>query len=80
MSEHKFVIEKDVPMPATAGAPGRNTKYPFGVMEKGDSFYAHGDDCLKASVRAAAYRHKVKSGKSFACRADEHGVRIWRVA
>lgn len=75
-----FVIEKHIPIPARkwTGA-GRNSKYPFRQMETGDSFYVLGDEHVKVAVKSAATHHARKHGGRFTARADEHGVRIWRV-
>ena len=69
-----YKIEKNVPL---VESRGRHYKYPFPEMEVGYSFCVAGQNPQGgAAVAARAYgkRHT----KTFAVRAYEGGVRIWR--
>lgn len=69
MSEIK--IEEGVPMPA-------QSKYPFADMKPQDSFFVACDDPSK--IRRAAVAAGQRLGAKFSCRAENGGVRVWRVA
>ena len=83
----KFPVQPDVPLPKPFDS---RCKYPWRLMEVGDSFFvpveASGDPHLVlpairrvlSAVRSGiVYRHK-KSAERFTCRRDESGVRVWR--
>ena len=70
-----YVIEKNVPLAQTAGAPA---KYPFLEMEIGDSFLV--TDRARPQVGAAAGNAGKFSGRKFTTRTVPGGVRVWRVA
>lgn len=74
-----FVIEKNVPIPSGAGKDGRLSKYPFGLMEVGDSFLAPEEQ--RNAVRSMATYHTRKTKQQFVVRKAEDGkVRCWRVS
>lgn len=70
-----YQIEKNIPLPKPRAT---NIKYPFGQMQKGDSFAVKLEEYRRADRAARAYgwKHNMK----FSVRKDEDGVpRIWRV-
>lgn len=76
----KFVIEKGIPMPRPR-AHGVS-KYPFGELSVGDSFFvASGDDIkCQRSVSASAQNYGKRHQKKFATRVIKgQGVRVWRI-
>jgi len=77
MKPSDFTIDKGVPMPPRRRGAGRNRVYPFAEMEVGDSFFHEGS---ASSVEAAASNYARRSGKRFAARYIDGGVRIWRIA
>ncbi len=74
-----YQIEDGVPVPKrTAGRKG--SKYPFAVMQPGQSFFA--DDVKVATVRSAVgafTKRHADEGFKFSVRAEGDGVRVWRV-
>ena len=78
-----FAIEKGIPMPAESERRKR-TRYPFGAMEVGDSFWIPVEPDRRRFVQQSvitAWRHcRVKRGWTFTSRVDGEGIRVWRVA
>jgi hypothetical protein len=85
MTRHQFVIEKNVPLPKSNRGRG-NTRYPFGRMDIGDSFF------IAAPENATATQQRISSAATHfaarhACRFTTRevmedgviGVRIWRI-
>lgn len=77
-------IEKGVPIPKSES--GNNSKYPLKIMEVGDSFlvpYKEGKKSRDTQSRMtsiiAAYRNKHDVTKKFVTKAEEGGVRVWRI-
>lgn len=70
----KAMIEKGIPFPP----PHQSAKYPFGMMEVGDSFLAMG--VTASSLHQGMRRHRPKR---FVARtvveAGARGMRVWRV-
>lgn len=66
-------IEKNIPMP---DRPARPSKYPFDLMEIGDSFFVT-DSHL--ALRQAVIKKQRKSNMRFTVRAVDGGYRCWRV-
>lgn len=66
-------IEKGVPAPRYRG----RYKYPWEVLEVGDSFLV--GEGLYGTVMAGAQYQGKKLGKRFVVRKVEDGVRVWRV-
>ena len=64
-------ISKDVPLPL----PRR--RYPYGVMEVGESFLVDGGNLQV--VCNANYRAGKRLSRKFIARREEGGVRVWRV-
>ena len=80
-----FEIRKGVPKPAsTRGSTGGAVKYPFALMEVGDSFIISAVVDVKAKRRAASAintAHKRFPGKRFSQRVDAAGaLGVWRDA
>lgn len=82
-----YEIERGVPLPPRANLAG-HTKYPFGEMEIGDSFFIPIDtiDGKKPSdsVSSAAYVFGKRNNKKFTTRQVREegtikGYRVWRV-
>lgn len=74
-----FVLETGVPIPKrTAGRHG--SKYPFAVMEVGQSFLIEGD-VKAATVRSAvgAFSKRNPDSGKFAVRGTDGGLRVWRI-
>ncbi len=70
-----YQIDKGIPVPAPR--LGRPYKYPFNLMEPGDSIAAKG----VVAVQRAASAHAKRHGRKFVCRAQGDGtVRVWRVS
>jgi len=85
---HTFPVERDVPVPKDLG--GRPTRYPFALLEVGESFFV---PCPRVertrlmnsltSCRANAQR---KLGRVFVLRVVDDdgeqgsGIRVWRTA
>jgi hypothetical protein len=78
-------IDSDVPVPpiSRGGSPGAKPKYPFDLMEVGDSFAAYPEHSslvqLRNSVRHCMYK-KAVLGRKFIVRTIDNGIRVWRVA
>jgi hypothetical protein len=72
-----ITIEKKVPMPMV-GQKGRQTKYPFGSMEIGDSFYV--DDRNPSQISSVAYNwcKRNNSKNKFVVKQEGKGTRVWR--
>jgi hypothetical protein len=80
-----FQIESGIPLPATTriGAGRKGSKYPFASMETGTSFFVEdGDEPVKDSTLRSAIgafnKSNPDSGRKFAVRKVEGGVRVWR--
>ena len=74
-----FTVTKGIPIPKNNARYGRS-KYPFGEMEVGDSFFIPlaPTASLKVSVyRAARVNYGVK--RSIRIAAEKSGMRVWRV-
>ena len=69
-------IEKGVALPAKKST--RGSKYPFGQMEAGDSFYVEGVKPSTMSNTASRFA-KANEGFKFSVRGEGEGVRVWRV-
>jgi hypothetical protein len=72
MKNKSYFIEKNIPMPEQ-----RYAKYPFSVMEIGDSFFAE----TKASsllTTANYFLKKHNKNWEFTVRKENNGTRIWR--
>jgi hypothetical protein len=71
-----YKIEAGIPMSSTRVC---RSKYPFAVMNVGESFKA---DTKPASLRSAATAYAKREGGTvkFAVRSEGEGSRIWRVA
>jgi hypothetical protein len=69
-----YKIYKDIPIP-TGG-----NKYPFGIMEIGDSIFVPSEKIKTINgPRTSAYMHGKKYGKKFRTLSVDGGWRIWRV-
>lgn len=73
MATQNFQIEKNVPAPSAG-----NAKYPWRQMAIGDSFFVPNVSTQKMSNAASA--RKTRGVGTFTCRAEEGGVRVWRIA
>ncbi len=68
-------IDKDIPMARRI----KPSKYPFNMMQVGDSFYT---DLKATSLRSLAthYAKRENGTVKFAVRIEGDGSRVWRVA
>lgn len=68
-------IDKGIPAPAS----GRHLKYPFAMMEIGDSFFV--PTTTSSNILVCAYKHRPKR---FTTRSvvenGVRGIRVWRIA
>ena len=64
-------VEKGVPV------PGEKKRYPYGVMDEGDSFFVEGGKLQV--VCNANYRAGKRLGRKFVARKEGDGVRVWRI-
>lgn len=71
-------IDKDIPVPK---ANRYNTKYPFGELDVGDSFFW--SETPVERTRNAAFNYGKAHGKKFMTRTCEEsgvkGCRVWRI-
>ena len=79
--DESIKIEKGIPLPEETR--GRNSKYPWGEMEIGDSFFIK--DAEKYSVRyrtvqQCASRYGKLRDKKFKSTSEGSGIRVWRTA
>ena len=83
-----MTIEIDKHLPPPIPSNGRPFKYPFPIMEVGDSFAIplagerrKDEDAAAARLRAAASRYSRFHGGRFSIRTDREAgvVRCWRV-
>lgn len=73
-----FVIEKGISTPVINSGRG-HPKYPFAVMEIGDSFALSREQVVL--VRVSASQHSKRHGKRFTVTTDAKGdYRCWRIA
>lgn len=70
----KFVIEKGIKKESYT-----YKKYPFRVMEVGDSVFIEGQK-TNGNAYAAARQHGRYAGKKFSASSQPDGCRIWRTA
>lgn len=68
-------IENGVPLPRHKGG---FYKYPWHLMEIGDSFLV--DDRSIQTMASVANRASARLGFKFSCRSTDEGVRVWRIA
>jgi hypothetical protein len=69
----EFNIEKGIPVPRR----GTARTYPFHEMEVGDSFFVKDGNANYIGGAARQYAHH--TGRKYATRKVEGGVRVWRV-
>lgn len=72
----KFEIQKGVPMPNTR--PGKELKYPFDQLGKGDSFLVTDEGDMK-SVVSCARAYGKRYGIELIARKTSEGMRVWRL-
>ena len=72
-------IEKNVPIPPDrCRVDGKRGKYPWHLMEVGDSFTT--DAGMNTVLALAVYQQKKRGWKFIARQIDATTVRVWRVA
>lgn len=72
-----ITIDKDIPLPPDDNR-GRKMKYPFPLMEVGDSILL--GTCRRSSASSIAHRYAAKTDKKFTMRTvTPDSIRIWRV-
>lgn len=70
-----YKVEKGIAIPKK-DSRGRPSKYPFSIMEVGDSFEVNS----AAKVAPAASVHGKKYGKKFIVKRHGDAYRCWRIA
>lgn len=78
-TKQKIVVEKGIPIPDESRGGDHATrtyKYPFHLMEVGDSFFVPELNSYQFSGRIANGQHR--TGFKFTVRTVEGGIRIWR--
>lgn len=71
-----FKIESNIPLPERNGK--KNTKYPFGTMNAGESVFIKGAK-PGGKEYSAAHNTGRRKGWVFRTQAQDGGLRIWRV-
>lgn len=75
-----FEIEKNIPLLPRKLPHGPAAKYPFALMDVGDSFFVPATPKVSpAKVQTRLSTRKIPGAK-FATRQVEGGVRVWRIA
>lgn len=74
-----ITIEKGIPLPKDPAKIDRRKigKYPFGVMDIGDSFFISGEG-MGGPAYSAAMRFGLRNDRRFKCVGMDDGLRIWR--
>ena len=81
-----FIIEKNIPFPVSERKPPkpRESRFPFGQMEVGDSFLVPLENIKSKnpymSISQSCYKYSKKSGKKFRARRNGDNFRVWRMA
>lgn len=77
MEYEMIEIEKGVPVPTEEGKRAKRSKYPFAMMEVGDSF-----EVVNApkSFLVTVHVNGKRLGYKFTTRKTENGRRVWRIA
>jgi len=73
-----YNVVSDIPLPVRKTYNKRASKYPFGQMQVGDSFYA---EKKPSALLSAAYSFRKSNDLghwSFKVRPEGDGTRIWR--
>jgi len=71
-------IEKNVPMPKRKLGNPRTSRYPWDTMEVGDSF-VFPNKVKRTTAMSLSYRTGKITGKRFAIRSVNEGIRVWRL-
>jgi hypothetical protein len=81
MGAFQFEVDKGISIPH---GDNKKHKYPFAIMEVGDSFLIPANDAAEAEKiyrRMGAYTSQKRlMGLKLKCKKVEGGVRIWRTA
>lgn len=72
-----FEVSKSVPPPKGASRGGRK-RYPFDTMQPGQSFFVSELEAFRARTAAAAWKRR-HPGWEYQTKAEEGGLRIWRL-
>lgn len=73
-----YKIDTDVPIPANAR--GRRSRYPWGEMKVGHSFFVPSSDAKTQSLRNCAQnRSRTHKGERYSVIAEDEGTRVFRV-
>jgi hypothetical protein len=80
----KYAIEKDIPLHKQLRRGGPPPRFPFALLDIGDSFFVPASDASPKGMRNAVAVYRKRTGKHFATRicikGDIPGTRIWRIA
>lgn len=71
-------IEKNVPLPKRKLGNPRASRYPWDSMEVGDSF-VFPTKVKRTTAMSLSYRTGKITGKRFAIRSVNEGIRVWRL-
>lgn len=69
-------IDKGIPVPPENS---HASKYPFDLMEIGDSFFVSAEERKPDHMRSTASIHGKRIQKRYSVRKVENGTRVWRV-
>lgn len=75
-----FTIDNDVPIPPRSRHGGRGSKYLFGALAVGESFYV--PDVKASTLRSAVgayFKANPEIDYKYSVRQIDDGVRIWRI-
>ena len=72
-------IDADIPIKASYNN-GRPEKYPWRKMEVGDSFFVSSETMNLKRASTYAWDASRRTGRKFACRRQDDGIRIWRIS
>jgi hypothetical protein len=77
----EYPIEHGIPLPErTRGGQRGTSKYPFYVIEIGDSFFVAGagDSRHQTMVISSTSHARKRTGREFSTRQVDGGIRVWR--
>jgi len=80
---NEITIDKDIPIPQNITSRQGRTKYPFRIMEVGDSFLIPCDKKdrkrVTSTISSTIARFKLELKHEYTRACVDGGVRIWRV-
>lgn len=80
MDNTEYTIESNIPLPKRCCPNGgRKLIYPFDKMNIGDSFFISDKSKMRVVAQSACSYQRRHKGYKFVTRAENNGLRIWRV-